>query len=525
MGFQPVVKWVLTRFSIADDGLKAHRTNLAPMQHVRHAIVGLGIAGATLAWRLKLRGESVAVIDNPEPHSSSRVAAGLITPFTGQRFALTPRWEEFWPVAETFYRRIEELTQTSFFTAAPAVRLFDPEQFHQLAAPRIARSPTLLRRCETPSGCGQPGDIAVEMLTAARVDVPAYLAATREYFSSHGEYYEAKFDLDAPPLVTNDGVTIPALGLQCEHLIYCTGCYPPPREFAWLPFECAKGELLTVEIPDLALDQVLHRNVWLAPRGGNRYQLGATFDRLSKKGTGPIIAPNSTSDCDWFESNNWTCPLFTPTAAARGTPHQTCRNHAATRRSARTRRRHPPHPARPDADRHIRCRQQATLDVHRPRLEGMLGGAAARGKFSGASHRRFTARSRPDSARRPMKRLVDQAQDFVRAVVKPGETVIDATAGGGRDTLFLAQLVGQAGVVHAFDVQAAAIAETALRLQAAGVTNVTLHPRNHAEMLDVLPAELVGQVAAVMFNLGYHPGGDQQVVTRADSTLAALRRN
>jgi predicted methyltransferase len=122
-----------------------------------------------------------------------------------------------------------------------------------------------------------------------------------------------------------------------------------------------------------------------------------------------------------------------------------------------------------------------------------------------------------------MKRLVEQAQDAVRAVVKLGETVIDATAGGGRDTLFLAQLVGETGAVHAFDVQGAAIAETQWRLDQAGVTNVTLHNRTHAKVLEVLPAELVGQVAAVMFNLGYLPGGDQQLVTQIDSTLAALR--
>lgn len=46
-------------------------------------------------------------------------------------------------------------------------------------------------------------------------------------------------------------------------------------------------------------------------------------------------------------------------------------------------------------------------------------------------------------------------------VMKPhlcvGATVVDATAGNGHDTLFLAQHVGPAGVVHAFDVQASAL--------------------------------------------------------------------
>ncbi len=247
------------------------------MKHVRHAIVGLGIAGATLAWRLKMRGESVALIDDPQPNSSSRVAAGLITPFTGQRFALTPRWDEFWPAAESFYRQVEDITQTSLFTAAPAVRIFNQQEFDDIAAARLAQHPELLRRIDPPAGLGQPGDIAVELRIAGRVDVPAYLAATQEYFSAHDEYYEAKIEADK-------GVQLAALELKCDRLIFCTGCYAPPAEFAWLPLQPAKGELLTVELPGLDLSQIIHRNVWLSPLGlqsnnADRFQVGATFDR------------------------------------------------------------------------------------------------------------------------------------------------------------------------------------------------------------------------------------------------------
>lgn len=39
-----------------------------------------------------------------------------------------------------------------------------------------------------------------------------------------------------------------------------------------------------------------------------------------------------------------------------------------------------------------------------------------------------------------------------------GDTVIDATAGNGHDTVFLAQLVGRQGRVWAFDVQSSALA-------------------------------------------------------------------
>src|SRR6478609_8419182 len=49
------------------------------------------------------------------------------------------------------------------------------------------------------------------------------------------------------------------------------------------------------------------------------------------------------------------------------------------------------------------------------------------------------------------------AQEILRSVIRPGDLVIDATAGNGHDTLFLAECVGLEGRVLAFDVQAKAL--------------------------------------------------------------------
>ena len=118
-----------------------------------------------------------------------------------------------------------------------------------------------------------------------------------------------------------------------------------------------------------------------------------------------------------------------------------------------------------------------------------------------------------------MKRPTQQAHEIVSAVVRPGETVIDATAGNGHDTLFLAGLVGEGGRVVAFDVQEAAIASTRRRLAEAGVLErVEPWTGSHARMAErVEPG-----IAAVMFNLGYLPGGDHGLITRTDETLRAL---
>ena len=55
------------------------------------------------------------------------------------------------------------------------------------------------------------------------------------------------------------------------------------------------------------------------------------------------------------------------------------------------------------------------------------------------------------------------AQQLLGPLIRPGDIVIDATAGNGHDTLFLAENVGPDGRVLAFDVQAVAIDSTRRR--------------------------------------------------------------
>ncbi len=48
-------------------------------------------------------------------------------------------------------------------------------------------------------------------------------------------------------------------------------------------------------------------------------------------------------------------------------------------------------------------------------------------------------------------RLTSVAQDIWTAYVQEGDAVVDATAGNGGDTLWLAKAVGPQGSVYAFD--------------------------------------------------------------------------
>ena len=111
------------------------------------------------------------------------------------------------------------------------------------------------------------------------------------------------------------------------------------------------------------------------------------------------------------------------------------------------------------------------------------------------------------------------AADILRNALAPGDTAVDATMGNGHDTLFLCQLVGKMGRVYAFDVQAQAVENTKQRLNEAGVlSRAALFCLGHEHMAE----KVTEPVSAVVFNLGWLPGGDHSVTTHWETTQKAV---
>ncbi|KPN79554.1 uncharacterized protein RZ56_02210 [Apilactobacillus kunkeei] len=115
---------------------------------------------------------------------------------------------------------------------------------------------------------------------------------------------------------------------------------------------------------------------------------------------------------------------------------------------------------------------------------------------------------------------VRYSHTLLSQMVQNGDTVIDATVGKGNDTEFLSQLVGENGKVYGFDVQKEAIEYTKQRLDEKNLSsNVTLFNTGH-ENINKLVDESIN---AAIFNLGYLPGSDKNIITRPDTTLAAIK--
>ena len=115
--------------------------------------------------------------------------------------------------------------------------------------------------------------------------------------------------------------------------------------------------------------------------------------------------------------------------------------------------------------------------------------------------------------------LTALAHESIKTILKSGDVCIDATMGNGQDTLLLAQAVGSSGHVYAFDIQSQALTMTRQRLTHTQLqSRVTLIKADHQSMADYVSHP----VRAIMFNLGYLPGGNKTIITHTASTLKAL---
>ena len=284
------------------------------MREVDYIIVGQGLAGTCLAWELQALGQSVVAIDRDSAVTSSRIAAGLITPITGQRLVKTWRWEELRAAAWGFYRRMETELGQPLLRETAMVKVFATEQEREyfekrMSAPEYAG---LLREGPAlPQGVAAPLG-SCELLSGGQLSVADFLSLSRDRWCRESAFLTGELTLPddiqlsregeapaEPPLQTDADsarreprppgsfVTLPRFGLRARKLIFCQGfdAHTNPW-FSNVEFNAARGEMLLVRIAGWAETRIFHGSVWIAPAGSGLSRVGATYD-WSELDSGP----------------------------------------------------------------------------------------------------------------------------------------------------------------------------------------------------------------------------------------------
>ena len=251
---------------------------------VEFLIIGQGLAGSTLALELLRREKSVLVVDRQDAGSSSRVAAGLITPLTGK--GLNPAWRqgEYLHKAVAYYHALEKESVRKFYHKTPVIRLFATEKergkwLHKgLEHDRWAYD---LGRVEGPFKTSHGG---IEMPDGAWLDTLAFLHVVKDRLLDADAWREGDFSEDE---VVFKNSRVQWQDVTADKIILCQGAYGlegVEKVGGWfrdVPHRSAKGEVLSMWVDGLDESKRYHCNGWLAPRGGGMWKAGANYDWLN----------------------------------------------------------------------------------------------------------------------------------------------------------------------------------------------------------------------------------------------------
>ena len=224
-------------------------------------VVGLGLAGTALTWALLERNVRPRLVHRHLPGAASPVAAGLITPVTGHRLRPQHDYAVLFNAARAHYAHVASLTGTPMLREAPALRLLNPAEEaryteHQAALASWLQPATLEHWVGV-----RPAGLALAMPQAARVDLAAYLSASRRHFERTGLSCTEELPADA-------GLTIWCCGFREQDAARC-------HALGWRP---AKGEVLEFTSDALRLPGTLHAaGIWVTPLGSQRFLAGATY--------------------------------------------------------------------------------------------------------------------------------------------------------------------------------------------------------------------------------------------------------
>jgi glycine/D-amino acid oxidase-like deaminating enzyme len=264
-----------------------------------YLLVGHGIAGAVLGYELRRRGHRVLIYDNPRADAASRVAAGLMNPVAGKRFALTWMAHDTLPYALAFYRALGQELGEAFLQEVPILKVFSSAEEQRQLLARVATATggadpwQGFVQAIDPRPIERPGLLAplggVWLQGGGHLRVESLLAALAQQGCAEGWLREETFDWAG--LVADDagGAVYAPGGVRAAQVVCCQGAAALECPyFNWLPLTPNRGAVLDVALAGLSHAQVLNRGAYVVPGATEgQFRVGATY-------RWPPFAPDET---------------------------------------------------------------------------------------------------------------------------------------------------------------------------------------------------------------------------------------
>lgn len=243
-----------------------------------YIIVGLGLAGISFCEVLEKEGKSFMVVSD-DSQQASLVAGGLYNPVILKRFTMAWKGREQMDLALPFYEALEQKLSVQLDHKIPVLRRFASieEQntwFEAADRPGLDYflSTTIVENTnsniDAPFGFG-------EVKYTGRIDTKTLLTSYEAYLVEKELLISESFDFSSfKPL---EGHIIYKT-IKAKRIVFADGYGLKNNPFFnYLPLNGTKGELLTIQAPDLKENSVVKSSVFSIPLGNDQYRIGATY--------------------------------------------------------------------------------------------------------------------------------------------------------------------------------------------------------------------------------------------------------
>lgn len=245
-----------------------------------YMIIGQGLAGSIMAYRLAKLGKKIILFDEGKDTSSSIVAAGLANPFTGPKMIKSWKAEILFPALEDFYTSLQDELGTQFFRKMLIYRPFASIEELNDWEGRSAK-PTYQLFIKNICHKNAHGTYVDDAFGGVEINgytlhVANFVKVLKQHLEKSCNYVEERFDEEKLEVVDSE---VRYGDVQAHRTIFCSGYQiQDSKYFGWLPIAPVKGEILTVR-PDSDFETIYNKSCFIIPQPDGTYKAGSTYDR------------------------------------------------------------------------------------------------------------------------------------------------------------------------------------------------------------------------------------------------------
>lgn len=248
---------------------------------VDYLIVGQGIAGTVLSYKLLQKGYSVQVIDDGHKTSSSTKAAGIINPITGRSYVKSWRIDDLIPAAQKTYQALENELGSKYYHEHNIIRvlgsIYEENKWSSRVLDDTYTQYIVDGYDETRIKESYHDIESTAVIKGGRVSLRSLLKDYREYLIEKELLIESKFStskmrIEPKVMYYNDvevGKLVFAEGVQSIDNTY----------FPDLPFQPNKGQVLLVRIPEYDIQDIVKHGIFICPFEDDLYWIGSGYER------------------------------------------------------------------------------------------------------------------------------------------------------------------------------------------------------------------------------------------------------